>query len=104
MPLIAPEGIDIRLARIIHSLPRGARSLSFKATNPSLQTHRIYHETECAYRVSIIQPDFLILNAPANRTTQNEQRISMVDQDYNNAEIKTLDNLKHAKIEDRFYT
>ena len=48
--------------------------------------------------------DFLILNAPANRTTQNEQRISMVDQEYNNSEIKTLDNLKHAKVEDRFYT
>ena len=47
--------------------------------------------------------DFLILNAPANRTTQNEQRISMVDQEYN-SEIKTLDSLKHAKVEDRFYT
>ena len=47
--------------------------------------------------------DFLILNAPANRTTQNEQRISMVDQEYN-SETKTLDSLKHAKVEDRFYT
>ena len=48
--------------------------------------------------------DFLILNAPSNRSTQNEQRISMVNQNYDDGDMKTLDELDHAKVEDRFYT
>jgi len=45
--------------------------------------------------------DFLILNAPTNRSMVQDQRISMVGQEY---ESKSMGDVKHAKVEDRFYT
>lgn len=55
--------------------------------------------------------DFLVLNAPTSKVMQDDHRISAVSQGSkrhsgnpkNGEDDRTLDDLKHVKIEDRFY-
>jgi hypothetical protein len=104
-----------------NDMTRASENVGYEVPNERTRVTRLLRSVQANHMASIaaakttieatpakrddfeLAADFLILNAPTNRSITQDQRISMVGQEYE-GESKTLDDLSGVKVDDRFYT